>query len=71
METKKYSAGEEAPVGVIDSTLRDRLTTNAAGVLVAFDAMLDSATAQNRRALIEATDQLMRVGARIRICLAG
>jgi hypothetical protein len=71
MKPIKHSGAEESPACAIDSALRDRVNSDIAAFLVAFDAMLDDAGAQNRRALIEATDQLMRAGARIRICLAG
>ena len=55
----------------IDSVLRDRVNSDIAAFLIAFDTMLDDGTPQNRRALLEATDRLMRAGARTRICLAG
>jgi hypothetical protein len=64
-------AGEDVPVGVIDSDLRDRVNSDIAAFLIAFETMLENATVQNRRALLEATDRLMRAGARTRICLAG
>lgn len=70
MKRIQHLAGDDAPSGVIDAALRDRVNTDIATFLVAFDAVLDHATAQNRRALIEATDQLMRAGARVRISLA-
>jgi hypothetical protein len=61
----------DVTVGAIDSVLRDRVNSDIAAFLIAFDTMLDSGTPQNRRALLEATDRLMRAGARTRICLAG
>jgi hypothetical protein len=64
-------AGEDVPVGAIESVLRDRVKGDIAAFLVAFETVLDNATAQNRRALLEVTDRLMHSGARIRIRLAG
>jgi hypothetical protein len=61
----------KVPVSMIDSVLRDRVNSDIAAFLIAFDTMLDDGTSQNRRALLEATDRLMRAGARTRICLAG
>jgi hypothetical protein len=60
----------DAGVG-INSALRDRINGDIAAFLVAFDTVLDNSTPQTRRALIEATDRLMRAGARTRICLVG
>jgi hypothetical protein len=63
-------AARDAGVG-INSALRDRINGDIAAFLVAFDTVLDNNTPQTRRALIEATDRLMRAGARTRICLVG
>jgi transposase-like protein len=60
----------EKNVSAIDSDLRDRVNSDIAAFVVAFDNVLDAATQENRRALLDATDRLMRAGARTRICLA-
>jgi len=60
---------EEGSIGAIDSALRDRVNSDIAAFVVAFDNVLDDGTPQNRRALLDATDRLMRAGARTRICL--
>jgi transposase-like protein len=62
-------AKAEKTVGAIDRALRDRVNSDIAAFVVAFDNLLDSATAENHRALLDATDRLMRAGARTRICL--
>ena len=56
-------------VNAIDSDLRDRVNSDIAAFVVAFDNVIDAATPENRRALLNATDRLMRAGARTRICL--
>jgi hypothetical protein len=53
--------------GAID--LRDLINNAIAAYLIAFDTMLGNATPQNQRALLDATDRLMRAGARTRIWL--
>lgn len=54
-------------VGFIDQALRDRLSDDIAAFLAAFDAALDHDTAESRTGLREATDRLLRAGARTRI----
>jgi hypothetical protein len=51
----------------IDRELRARVDTDIAVFLAAFDAALIEDTQENRSALREATDRLMRAGARTRI----
>jgi hypothetical protein len=51
----------------IDRALRERITEDIAIFLAAFDAALDHDTAESRTGLREATDRLLRAGARTRI----
>jgi transposase-like protein len=51
----------------IDHTLRERIDGDIAVFLAAFDAALDHDTAESRTELREATDRLLRAGARTRI----
>jgi hypothetical protein len=51
----------------IDHTLRERIDGDIAAFLAAFDAALDHDTAESRSGLREATDRLLRAGARTRI----
>jgi hypothetical protein len=51
----------------IDHALRERIDGDIAAFLSAFDAALDRDTAENRTRLREATDRLLRAGARTRI----
>lgn len=51
----------------IDHALRERVDEDIAAFLAAFDAALDHDTAESRTGLREATDRLLRVGARTRI----
>lgn len=53
----------------IDEQLRERVNSDIAAFLVAFDAAYDRDSAGNRQALLVATDRLMRAGARTRIAL--
>jgi hypothetical protein len=53
----------------IDGGLRHRVNGDIAVFLVAFDAMFAEDTIENQRALLEATDRLLRAGARTRIAL--
>ncbi len=62
----------EAPRGknggaFIDRVLRERVDGDIAAFLAAFDAALDSDTSETRTGLREATDRLLRAGARTRI----
>jgi hypothetical protein len=70
MKQAKQSPDDGATSGSVDSLLRDRVNRDIAAFLVAFDAMLESATPQNRHALIEAIEQLMRAGARTTVDVA-
>ena len=51
----------------IDQTLRERVAGDVAAFLAAFDAALDHDTSESRTELREATDRLLRAGARTRI----
>jgi hypothetical protein len=51
----------------IDQALRQRIDEDIAVFLAAFDAALDHDTAESRSGLREATDRLLRAGARTRI----
>jgi len=51
----------------LDRALRDRVDGDIAAFLTAFDAALASDTVESRTELREATDRLLRAGARTRI----
>jgi hypothetical protein len=51
----------------IDQMLRDRVDGDITAFLAAFDAALVQDTPENRTGLREATDRLLRAGARTRI----
>ena len=51
----------------IDRSLRERVDTDIAAFLAAFDVALDHDTLETRAGLREATDRLLRAGARTRI----
>jgi hypothetical protein len=51
----------------IDQALRERVDGDIAAFLAAFDAALDHDTSESRTELREATDRLLRAGARTRI----
>ncbi len=53
--------------GFIDHALRERINEDIAAFLAAFDAALDHDTSESRTELREATDRLLRAGARTRI----
>jgi Meckel syndrome type 1 protein len=53
--------------GFIDRALRERIDEDIAAFLAAFDAALDHDTSESRTELREATDRLLRAGARTRI----
>lgn len=53
----------------IDRQLRELVNSDIAVFLVTFDAALLKNSADNRNALLEATDRLLRAGARTRIAL--
>jgi hypothetical protein len=58
---------KEGANAFIDHELRARVDTDIAAFLAAFDAALVADTQENRSALREATDRLLRAGARTRI----
>ncbi|MGE0259831.1 MAG: hypothetical protein AB7H71_07585 [Alphaproteobacteria bacterium] len=58
---------KEAPGSFIDQVLRTRVETDIASFLGAFDAAMAEDTQENRLALRDATDRLLRAGARTRI----
>jgi hypothetical protein len=53
--------------GAIDHVLRERVEADIAAFLSAFDAALAHDTPETRAGLREATDRLLRAGARTRI----
>jgi hypothetical protein len=55
---------------VIDQKLRERVNSDIAAFLVAFDSAFDCDSVAHREALLEATDRLLRAAARTRIALA-
>jgi hypothetical protein len=55
------------PLRASASALRESVYSDIAAFLVAFDGVMDNDTEAARQALIEATDRLMRAGARTRI----
>jgi hypothetical protein len=57
----------EAAGSFIDQVLRARVETDIASFLGAFDAAMSKDTQENRLALRDATDRLLRAGARTRI----
>jgi hypothetical protein len=63
--------GPAAPVkvgpGGLDHQLRERVNSDVAAFLVAFEAACDALTGETRQTLLEATDRLLRAGARTRI----
>ena len=59
--------GKEANGTFIDRELRARVEADITAFLAAFDAALADDTQENRSALREATDRLLRAGARTRI----
>jgi hypothetical protein len=58
---------KDDPGTFIDQELRARVDADIAGFLAAFDAALAADTEESRTALREATDRLLRAGARTRI----
>jgi len=63
---------DEAPArkvggGALDQELRSRVDGDITTFLAAFDAVLAADTQENRFGLKEATDRLLRAGARTRI----
>jgi len=61
------SGNKDSASAFIDQQLRARVDTDIAVFLAAFDAALTQDTQENRSALREATDRLLRAGARTRI----
>src|SRR5262249_3913669 len=67
---QRTQAGANSIAGsAIDTVLRERVNSDIAAFLVAFDAAFAVNSARNRMALREATDRLLRAGARTRIAL--
>jgi hypothetical protein len=65
-----HGAASERPPengAFIDRSLRERVDTDIAAFLAAFDTALDHDTPESRAGLREATDRLLRAGARTRI----
>lgn len=65
--TPDPSSKSSASGAFIDHALRERINDDIAAFLAAFDAALDHDTAESRTGLREATDRLLRAGARTRI----
>ena len=65
--TSGAAARKEAAGSFIDQVLRARVETDIASFLGAFDAAMAEDTQENRLALRDATDRLLRAGARTRI----
>ena len=61
------SASKEGAMSYIDRELRARVDDDIAAFLTAFDAALAQDTQESRASLREATDRLLRAGARTRI----
>jgi hypothetical protein len=51
----------------ISTALKDRVNSDLASFIVAFDAVVEYDTPEHRKILLEATDRLLRAGARTRI----
>ena len=66
MRSGEVQPGKEAGA-FIDQALRERVDGDIAAFLAAFDAALDHDTVESRSGLREATDRLLRAGARTRI----
>jgi hypothetical protein len=64
--TQPAAAAKEAGA-FIDKALRERVADDVAAFLAAFDAALNHDSAESRTGLREATDRLLRAGARTRI----
>ncbi len=59
--------GTKEAASSLDGALRQRVDTDIAAFLAAFDGALENDTAESRALLREATDRLLRAGARTRI----
>lgn len=64
---KDLLSGKEGGTSFIDQQLRTRVDADITAFLAAFDAALLEDTQENRSSLREATDRLLRAGARTRI----
>jgi hypothetical protein len=64
------SGRPQADEPTISPALRERVDSDLASFIVAFDAVARSDTPEHRDRLLEATDRLLRTGARTRIELA-
>jgi hypothetical protein len=60
-------AARAAPAVGLDARLRERVNSDVAAFLVAFEAACDELTGDTCRSLLDATDRLLRAGARTRI----
>jgi hypothetical protein len=63
------AAPPKFPGKAIDQQLRDRVNSDIASFLVAFDTAFEEGSIVSREALLEATDRLLRAGARTRIAI--
>lgn len=61
------SKGDLGKQRAIDAELRDRLVNDIAAFIVALDTAGESDSVEARRALLDATDRLLRAGARARL----
>ena len=62
-------AGQGGQAGGVDAALRQRVNSDIAAFLVAFDSMFETNTPEARGVLLEATDRLLRAGARTRLAI--
>jgi hypothetical protein len=65
-EPPRAEARTASPAG-LDAQLRERVNSDVAAFLVAFEAACDALTTDTCRSLLDATDRLLRAGARTRI----
>jgi hypothetical protein len=61
------SRGDRSKQPAIDASLRDRLVNDIAAFIVSLDTAVESDSAETRRALLGATDRLLRACARARL----
>jgi hypothetical protein len=69
MENAEPPRASAAPVATLglENHLRERVNSDVAAFLVAFEAACDELTANTCQRLLDATDRLLRAGARTRI----
>jgi hypothetical protein len=62
--------GDDRPGYQLDAKLRERLDAAFSDMMTALDAAMEEPTASALEELREATDRLMRAGARVRLAIA-